>query len=557
MHIEDLFLEQSVLSFLIDENYVIQNVSSNVKVKEGQFQFKGKVIFEVMEDLFCNERFKNENYLEEITSKIIKSFSDYTPIVNHITLTNDLDNSDFFYRFSLGIDVYSNETIQGVVKFVDFSINDKKDVFYNSVFEDYGEYFLGLNDLLQYGKFIVDYSVSKNRLYGSKEIPNLLNIERTIDNTYSVSRYNKQKKNGSIVMDEVFFDSLDRLLKGDTSYITYEFVVDNKHLRLEAKVLKYDENNAPYILGGVLYNVTRYRNYDEVYHMKSIYELAINVGGIGIFYYDFEKYGKDMFEANNVYGDLLGIKPNKLGLYNYDDFVSSILETEEEFSKNLSTLNTVRNLFEGKIESVTDDIIKVKNHVTDKELYLLSSSRIETRFQDGSPKRFGGIVIDITDRIENEKNKLAFAYTDELTRLPNKRKLMVDLKSKEEGIGLFFDLDNFKKINDEHGHSVGDEALQIYSKALLRAAAMYRGVTPYRLYGDEFFVFIEGIQEDIVSDLRKEIDSICLNSLQDRKIILKSSMGMSCLYSGDDLDDFIKKADYKMYEEKLTKKRDQ
>ena len=63
----------------------------------------------------------------------------------------------------------------------------------------------------------------------------------------------------------------------------------------------------------------------------------------------------------------------------------------------------------------------------------------------------------------------ALARTDELTGLPNRRKLIAALGefSKVEGALMLLDLDGFKQVNDQHGHDLGDEML-IKLSALLR-----------------------------------------------------------------------------------------
>lgn len=551
---DDLFHKLDTFSFILDNERVIQSVSVNLD-KDDSFEFVGRTITDVLSKLFDNERFSNKRHLESVFNKVKSCIEDSTSLFDKVTVTNDLNTKGDSYRYRLSIDVFNKEDSMIVVKFIEFEKQQSTEDLYLSLFDDYDEYFFGLYDLLQYGKFIVNYSISKNLVYGSKMLPRLMDIEQSSDNTYIVTRFNKTQTKYSIVLDDLFFEKLDSLYFGENNYLTHDFKKGDKQLRIEAQILKRDKNNKPFILGGVAYDITRYRDYDELFHMKAIYDLAINVGKVGIFYYDFEKFGKDKFEANDIYGNILGIKPNKSGLFSFKDFEKAVMKVEDEFLDGTDTLKTVKNFFEGKIEGVNDDIIKIRNHITGKELYLLSSSRIEDKFEDGTPKRFGGIVIDITDRIENEKNKHIFAYTDELTRLPNKRKLQLDLQEKTKGIGLFFDLDNFKKINDEFGHSAGDEALKIYAEAMNEASSDYIGVTPYRLYGDEFFVFIENDRTNLVEEFRDKVIELSNIKLKHLDMPLSSSMGTSYYDQSVSIDDFIKDADYRMYEEKISKKK--
>jgi diguanylate cyclase (GGDEF)-like protein len=84
------------------------------------------------------------------------------------------------------------------------------------------------------------------------------------------------------------------------------------------------------------------------------------------------------------------------------------------------------------------------------------------------------------------------ARTDELTGLPNRRRLVSEIDSfiEKEGALLLLDLDGFKPINDAHGHETGDKILQ--QVALRFERALPHGALLARLGGDEFGVLYEG-----------------------------------------------------------------
>lgn len=77
------------------------------------------------------------------------------------------------------------------------------------------------------------------------------------------------------------------------------------------------------------------------------------------------------------------------------------------------------------------------------------------------------------------------AYTDELTGLPGRRALEHHLRTlpRRYAIGMV-DIDHFKRVNDRHGHAVGDQALRFVASHLRRM----RGVSSYRYGGEEFAV---------------------------------------------------------------------
>ncbi len=109
---------------------------------------------------------------------------------------------------------------------------------------------------------------------------------------------------------------------------------------------------------------------------------------------------------------------------------------------------------------------------------------------------------DITQRKQMEEQIRQLAFHDSLTNLPNRRLLMDRLAQamaagkRSQGFGalMFLDLDNFKPLNDQHGHAVGDMLLV---KVAQRLKACVRAVdTVSRIGGDEFVVLLCDLTTD-------------------------------------------------------------
>ena len=90
------------------------------------------------------------------------------------------------------------------------------------------------------------------------------------------------------------------------------------------------------------------------------------------------------------------------------------------------------------------------------------------------------------------------ARTDELTGLPNRRRLISEIEEfvDKEGSLLLLDLDGFKPINDMYGHEIGDKVLRQVARRFDRA--LPHGAFLARLGGDEFGVLIEGLHESAI-----------------------------------------------------------
>ncbi len=132
------------------------------------------------------------------------------------------------------------------------------------------------------------------------------------------------------------------------------------------------------------------------------------------------------------------------------------------------------------------------------------STKIPLRDDHGNVYALCGISTDITERIKNEHLIRELAYFDALTHLPNRRMIEERLgralaSSRRNGtFGAFMmlDLDNFKPLNDKHGHHVGDLLL---IEAAHRLSKCVREVdTVGRFGGDEFIVILEGLNPDAV-----------------------------------------------------------
>jgi diguanylate cyclase (GGDEF)-like protein len=140
------------------------------------------------------------------------------------------------------------------------------------------------------------------------------------------------------------------------------------------------------------------------------------------------------------------------------------------------------------------------------------------------------------------------ARTDELTGLPNRRRLISEIEEfvDKEGSLLLLDLDGFKPINDTYGHEIGDKVLK--QVALRFDRALPHGAFLARLGGDEFGVLIEGLHEsaiEIALALRATLSyPIHIDS---KEILLGVSIGVAKNTGGTDL---LLRADTAMYKAK-------
>lgn len=117
-------------------------------------------------------------------------------------------------------------------------------------------------------------------------------------------------------------------------------------------------------------------------------------------------------------------------------------------------------------------------------------------FKDGQIAQVYTIFEDVTERHLMQQQVQQLAFNDELTKLPNRRLLIDRLsqaltaskRSASYGALMFIDLDNFKPLNDRHGHDAGDLLLIEVARRLKNCVREIDTVA--RFGGDEFVVLL-------------------------------------------------------------------
>lgn len=175
---------------------------------------------------------------------------------------------------------------------------------------------------------------------------------------------------------------------------------------------------------------------------------------------------------------------------------------------------------------------------------------------------------DITERKAAESRIQHLAFYDMLTNLPNRlllldrldQALLNSVRLKRSGALLFLDLDNFKTLNDTHGHDFGDMLLEQVAQRLLSSVRITDTVA--RLGGDEFVVVVENLSEqsgDAAQEASLVADKILLSlsqqfGLSGYEHYSSCSMGVAlfCPEQQVTVDELLKRADLAMYEAKAA-----
>lgn len=172
----------------------------------------------------------------------------------------------------------------------------------------------------------------------------------------------------------------------------------------------------------------------------------------------------------------------------------------------------------------------------------------------------GLLLYQLKLRSQAESKLQHLAYHDTLTGLVNRSYLkkrvneaiQVAVRHGEEIAVLFIDLDNFKPINDEYGHDIGDFVLKNVSKRLLENVRT--NDTVCRLGGDEFVIILSDIRskEDVEIAIEK-ITALIKHEIRYKnyRFFMTASIGISIYPEhGTDHVALIKNADAAMYRAK-------
>ncbi len=240
----------------------------------------------------------------------------------------------------------------------------------------------------------------------------------------------------------------------------------------------------------------------------------------------------------------------------------NLLEQEVLVANREEILEDRNSLHVYKYQNEEADGYLITRYVEDLDWYLLvkkDTSVLEQSFRTQMISDFAIyvlavlLVLLVVNRIilQKERSLVSMAKTDQLTGLPNRRGFndMLEKADTSEG-SLFvfvFDVDNFKKINDQHGHLVGDNILRLYGRLARQAFSGIGEIA--RWGGDEFAGFLRSGREDTLNAIESFFESI-RRTPEFESYHTTISMGVAVASRIDTADTLIYRADMALYEAK-------
>ena len=216
----------------------------------------------------------------------------------------------------------------------------------------------------------------------------------------------------------------------------------------------------------------------------------------------------------------------------------------------------LQQLITGAIPKVTS--VRRYLHADGTTIWMLRSAVLVRGAEPGTD-----VVVaqydDATSRRQAEAELARMAITDPLTGLHNRRAFENWIQARrdddpEGAIGVVFvDLDGFKRINDTHGHAIGDAILAEAARSVSRVVEPPS--TAYRFGGDEFIVLVPDAEVSEVAELAETITRALTGRYGDAvPVTLTASVGWTH-GAGIDSDQLLRDADADMYRRKRERAR--
>jgi diguanylate cyclase (GGDEF)-like protein/PAS domain S-box-containing protein len=208
---------------------------------------------------------------------------------------------------------------------------------------------------------------------------------------------------------------------------------------------------------------------------------------------------------------------------------------------------------------------EIWNRHKNGEVYSVHTTITAVKNSSGIITNYVYTMIDMTASQQAHEEIERLAFYDPLTDLPNRRLLLVRLRSALissqrtglRGAIIFIDLDNFKTLNDTLGHDIGDILLIQVARRL--EDCLRECDTKARLGGDEFVVLLENLNADLLQALKQtELISHKILTALAQPYALNNytyrttpSIGVT-LFEGNQFssDELLKQADIAMYQAK-------
>lgn len=231
------------------------------------------------------------------------------------------------------------------------------------------------------------------------------------------------------------------------------------------------------------------------------------------------EHSNDLIAITDEDGNLLYSSPSHETILNYEKeellgtyYLNIIAKESSYLIENLKT--TLRQNNNNKIR--TELLIKTKDESTIWTDTTITT--VQSTVYDEEQKWYVFVSREITEKRALEEQLKFLAFHDSLTGLPNRRMfyekmpeaIQLASKTNTNVALLYIDGDNFKEVNDQFGHDMGDRFLKHFAENLEQSVLQQYKI--YRFGGDEFVIVIDQINDYI--DEKSDMLETIIQSIQ-------------------------------------------
>lgn len=253
--------------------------------------------------------------------------------------------------------------------------------------------------------------------------------------------------------------------------------------------------------------------------------------------------------CNQAFSDFIGVPKNKIVDHSVYDIAPKELADIYYQADQALLISGGKQVYETSVKSAQDEQFEIEFN--------------KAVFYKTNGKKGGqvGVMLDITERNRLMRQLDQASRTDPLTGVGNRREFNLAVSiALEKAQGRYYatslltiDIDHFKLINDQFGHSCGDEALKFLVHCIHQASPSHARI--YRIGGEEFYVLLPNTDlaeaKRAAEKVRQHIPSQSL-ILKGEEVKMTVSIGAIQLASESQLEDSFKRVDQALYEAKMT-----
>ncbi len=263
--------------------------------------------------------------------------------------------------------------------------------------------------------------------------------------------------------------------------------------------------------------------------------------------------GQRLQEIDEEVKILSGISDKRSdNLKNMQDSMNKATESMDDFLKEEINIDTLK-------DNVKSHVIMIRHHMDT----FLSAENTQKNYSDDVVRQLAKELITVKREAEAlreqlEKKRLQATH-DTLTRIPNR--LAYDewisqeydrfIKYNTPFVLMVWDVDFFKRVNDEFGHQAGDKVLRIVAQMLSENIRDADFVARYG--GEEFVVVLPGTQlkaaMKIAENIRKAIEA-CAFHFRDKPVKVTASAGICEIHDNETVQMLFERADKALYKAK-------